>query len=89
MVTFGSFRWFKPGEAKTNLLSLFTYSMHVSRVELGGFLQEGETRVRVNHILDKRHEVFRRQSITFPSREDVHEPGCLVVARGCHSGYNK
>lgn len=60
--------------------------MYVSRVELRGFLQEGQARVGVHHVLHYGHEVLGRQGAALPSGQDVHEARRLVVALGRHSG---
>lgn len=63
-----------------------THSMHISRMELSGFLQEGQAGVRVHHVLHKRHEVLGRQGAALSPRQDVDEPGRVVVALGRHPG---
>lgn len=63
-----------------------THSVYVSGVELGGFFEEGEPRVRVYDVLYQRHEVLRCQRAAAPARQDVYEPRRQVVALGSHPG---
>lgn len=45
----------------------------VARMELGGFLEEGEPWMGLDHVLDQRYEVFRAQPRPSTPGQDVHE----------------
>ena len=40
---------------------MYTYSVYISGVELGGLLEEEEAGVRIHHVLYEGHQVLRHQ----------------------------
>lgn len=61
-------------------LMVISYCVHISGVELSGFLEEGEPWVRVHNVLDHAQEVFGQEVVPHAAAQHAHKSGRRVMA---------
>jgi hypothetical protein len=62
---------------------IYTYSVDVSGVELGGLFEEEQAGMGVHHILYEGHHVLRDEMGAVPTCDQRHKLRSLVVTAGC------
>ena len=65
-----------------------TYSVYISGVEFRGLLEEAESGVGVDDILDHGGQIFRRQPRSLASGHQEDHAGHLIVAAPANSEEN-